>query len=418
MKDLFIYLLEVNVYLLLFFLLYLFLLKRESFFGLNRFYILFSSAISFILPLINFLPASLEIYTYQLPLINVADENVVTSSTGGINWLVITAIIYISGALFRTTLFVRELLKINRLGKLSLFKREPQLFEVDETVSTASFLNNIYLNTVLDKESKEIVLIHETIHCRQKHSLDIIWMNILKIVCWFNPIVNLMEWRIKELHEYLVDREMIGKTVEKEKYCGLLIGTALHINPYILANHLSNYKLLKNRIAMMTTKNNSKIAMLKYLSLIPLTAIGIFLISCNKSEDVKNQNPYENAPVHSMVEQMPEFPGGEDALFAYLGENIKYPESAKEENVEGTSYISFIVRPDGSIDNVKDKRSPDKRLSDEAVRVIENMPNWKPGEKDGEKVSVEYMLPVQFKLNDSQNPPAVPEPETPPVPQN
>ncbi len=82
-----------------------------------------------------------------------------------------------------------------------------------------------------------------------------------------------------------------------------------------------------------------------------------------------------------------------------IGENIKYPESAKKEGIQGRVFISFVVNKDGSISDVKKLRGVSEELDKEAMRVIKNMPKWKPGEQRGEKVKVEYALPINFKLN-------------------
>ena len=99
-----------------------------------------------------------------------------------------------------------------------------------------------------------------------------------------------------------------------------------------------------------------------------------------------------------MVEQKPEFPDGEAALFKYLSSNIKYPAIARENGVEGTVYVGFVVNTDGSITDVTVKRGVGAGCSEEAVRVIQGMPKWKPGRQQGRAVRVAYTVPVKFKL--------------------
>ncbi len=105
------------------------------------------------------------------------------------------------------------------------------------------------------------------------------------------------------------------------------------------------------------------------------------------------------AEIFTVVESMPEFPGGgTGALMQYLGKNIKYPPLAKESGIQGRVFINFVVEPDGSISNVRVLRGIGGGCDEEAVRVVENMPNWKPGKQRGKPVRVSYNLPVKFTL--------------------
>lgn len=103
--------------------------------------------------------------------------------------------------------------------------------------------------------------------------------------------------------------------------------------------------------------------------------------------------------VFMVVEDMPEFPGGNDSLVKFLNSNIVYPKSAFESGLEGTVYVSFVVEKDGAISSIKVMRSIDQSLSDEAERVISRMPKWKPGQQRGKLVRTMFMLPIKFKLS-------------------
>jgi protein TonB len=107
----------------------------------------------------------------------------------------------------------------------------------------------------------------------------------------------------------------------------------------------------------------------------------------------------EEEVVFVVVESMPEFPGGQQALFKYLSENVKYPVIAQENGIQGRVICQFVVNKDGSIVDVEVVRSGgDPSLDKEAVRVIKTMPNWKPGKQRGKPVRVKYTVPVNFKL--------------------
>jgi protein TonB len=107
----------------------------------------------------------------------------------------------------------------------------------------------------------------------------------------------------------------------------------------------------------------------------------------------------EEEVVFVVVESMPEFPGGQQALFKYLSENVKYPVIAQENGIQGRVICQFVVNKDGSIVDVEVVRSGgDPSLDKEAVRVIKSMPKWKPGKQRGKAVRVKYTVPVNFKL--------------------
>ena len=102
--------------------------------------------------------------------------------------------------------------------------------------------------------------------------------------------------------------------------------------------------------------------------------------------------------VFSQIDSAPEFPGGVDKLVEYLSLNTIYPEEAKQKNIEGRVLCEFVVAADGSATNVKVLESVHPSLDAEAIRVIENMPKWNPGIKDGKRVRVRFTLPISFKL--------------------
>ena len=107
----------------------------------------------------------------------------------------------------------------------------------------------------------------------------------------------------------------------------------------------------------------------------------------------------KNDMVFDVVEVMPQFPGGQIAMLKYIMENMKYPEQAMKEGIQGRVAVRFIVEKDGSISDVKPILSVHPLLNKEAVRVVESMPKWTPGKQNGKPVRVRYNLPVMFKLN-------------------
>lgn len=113
--------------------------------------------------------------------------------------------------------------------------------------------------------------------------------------------------------------------------------------------------------------------------------------------EAKEEEP-EEPQVFFIVEDMPEFPGGELALRKYIAENIRYPEMAKENDIQGTVYIRFVVDTDGSVKNVEVMRGVDPLLDKEAIRVVQSLPKFKPGKQRGKAVKVSHQVPIKFAL--------------------
>ena len=128
-----------------------------------------------------------------------------------------------------------------------------------------------------------------------------------------------------------------------------------------------------------------------------------FRLSIQTTED----NPVQiirnnNDSIYQTVDEMPQFPGGEKAMMEYVAKNVKYPQEAKDKEIDGRVFVSFVVEKDGSVNEVKVLRSIGGGCDEEAVRVIKGMPKWKPGKQEGKPVRVSYMMPINFKLSDGQ----------------
>lgn len=113
---------------------------------------------------------------------------------------------------------------------------------------------------------------------------------------------------------------------------------------------------------------------------------------------IEDEPEVESNDPFVVVEKMPEFPGGDAALFKYLSENIVYPKQAREAGISGTVYITFVIEPDGSVSSVVSQRGVPGGCTEEALRVVNSMPDWIPGKQLGKPVRVRLSLPVKFNL--------------------
>ena len=156
---------------------------------------------------------------------------------------------------------------------------------------------------------------------------------------------------------------------------------------------------------------------INYSLILTSVALIVLLFSCGESEreeatSTANRNTESaetrakksasktefTGEVYEIVEQMPEYPGGLTALMNYLRANTRYPAAAQKAGIEGRVIVSFIVEPNGSVSNVKIVRSVDTNLDQEALRVVRQMPKWKPGTQNGVAMRVKYRLPITFTL--------------------
>ena len=133
--------------------------------------------------------------------------------------------------------------------------------------------------------------------------------------------------------------------------------------------------------------------MKKLLLMSLMTLFGLTMVSAQKTVVAQ-----KNQQVFDVVEQMPEYPGGMQALFEYLSQNVKYPEDAEKQKVEGRVIATFVVETDGSISNVEVVKPAFPSLDAEAVRVLSGMPKWAPGMQSGKVVRVKYTVPINFNL--------------------
>ena len=124
-----------------------------------------------------------------------------------------------------------------------------------------------------------------------------------------------------------------------------------------------------------------------------MAVFGLTTVSAQKTVVAK-----KNQKVFDVVEQMPEYPGGQAALIEYISNNVKYPDDAAKKKVEGKVFVTFVVDTDGKITDVSLLRKVFPSLDAEAIRVISGMPNWIPGKQKGQVVRVKYTVPIVFRL--------------------
>ncbi|WP_373514652.1 TonB family protein, partial [Persicitalea sp.] len=546
------YLVQVNLFWLLLYGCYWLVLSRHTFFAWNRAYLLGSLLLAFVLPLVPYpegmpqLPdffdfaslveeeavevgeADLLLETYAAMPTNYAPEAAAPATSapvlGWAKWLVV---LYGLGFVFMAARLLSHL-----RGVYAFFRKSPcldmdayRLYLLDDDEGTEeaspgdaslgaaapgsfSFLNHIVITRRDYEENFDTVLNHELAHVRQRHSLDVLLMEGLRVVFWFNPILVFYKKSLQQVHEYLADREVCaweatpgdaspGDASPRDSYAEFMVSYALAtpnaerravdlVNPFI------DSKLLKNRIVMLYKNKNSNWSLGKYaavalfvgfVSLLaascdqktgedseqntsttdqniriegvvldakdePLpgtsivvkgtqvgtttTAEGEFRITApagstldfsfmghkptsaqmseqgfikvvladeNASENSvarrmssevgesfvteklkdKTSSDYLKDSVFTVVDTQPKFPGGIEAMYKFIGENMKYPAAARRALVQGKVFLTFVVNADGSVQDIKVLKGMGFGTDEEAVRIMKQTPKWIPG---------------------------------------
>lgn len=411
-----IYLLKVNVAIAMFYAFYKLLLGRDTFFVWRRVVLISFIAVSLILPLLKvedwmMLQApvtelSMVYANVVLPEINLSQATEsATWQTILMNWGVV---IYYVIDLILVGRFVTQLLSILFLAKRCekrMINNVP-VYALHKDIAPFSFFKMIFVNpeSHSEEELKEI-LTHEQAHANQYHSIDVIFSELACVVFWYNPFVWLTKIEIRNNLEYMADSRVLQDGYDTKKYQYHLLGLTYQKAAANLYNNF-NYLPLKKRIKMMNKKRTNEIGRVKYLLLLPLVAMLLIGNNMNAQANVTSQEETQTVKktvqnsdkeeIVKVAEVMPKFPGGEAALMKFLMENVRYPQEAKEKNVQGAVIAQFVVQADGSVGTVKIVKKVDPLLDAEAVRVLKSLPKFEPGKIDGKPVSVWYTLPIQF----------------------
>ncbi|MCR5534190.1 MAG: M56 family metallopeptidase [Bacteroidaceae bacterium] len=334
--------------------------------------------------------------------------------------------IYLAGVLGSVIFFLFQLFRFWRDTKGGTSTRD----EEGNTIvirggefAPYSFLHYIIISVSDYERLRKPILAHEQAHIRLGHSWDLLLLEAVKAVQWFNPFVYLLGRDLKAVHEYEADNAVLNQGIDAKTYQLLLVTKAVGNRLQTLGNNLSHHSL-KKRIKMMHKTNSNRWMMTKAVVLPALMALAVVAFAKPKVESIPVTEesteptianittppevntevslPANNDSIYVKVEKDAVFSGGEAAMFKWIVDNLKYPEECKAKGIQGRVYVQFVVNKDGSLSDAKILRSPDKALSQEAIRVVKAMPKWKPA-KQGEKAVRSYFrLPIIFKLPGTQ----------------
>ncbi|GAB2783854.1 hypothetical protein GCM10027275_29900 [Rhabdobacter roseus] len=257
-----VYLGKVSLYWVLLYACYWLLLRHHTFFRWNRAYLLGALLLAFVLPLVVY-PASAP----PLPVVyEVTAAPLVISAqvpTAPFPWLKLLALLYLSGALvmaYRLYHYLLELFSFIRQGETIELDECTLVLMDSDRVGSFSFLKWVVVSRTDYEQHFDAILRHELVHVQQRHSFDILLVEVLRVLFWFNPILIFYKNSLQQVHEYLADEE----APERDRYAEFLVSYALGTPVAALTNHFFNASLLKERIKMLYRQRNSRWSLGKY----------------------------------------------------------------------------------------------------------------------------------------------------------
>ena len=435
---------KVAVALLVFYLFYRFLLKKETFHRFNRFVLVGTAVLSFLLPLCIITihkpmetaaplvtePAMVaELPEQELaPLVQVSEPW----------WHVALTILFWAGVAFvlaRVLISILSILRIIRQGEPVRKEDGCRILVTERDIDPFSWMKDIVLSRKDWEIPHESILTHEKAHIAYGHSIEILLVDVLSALQWFNPAIWMLRADLKELHEYEADDAVLRAGTNLREYQYLLIRKAVSKSGYSVANSF-NHSILKNRITMMSKSRSPLTRGLRALWLLPLVCLAIGLqartvyvpMDKDSEKNVSDEKPRgylseivvigyggQEAPRHHKsleADALPSIKNPDMDTEAICSENFSwwlntrlvYPDEAKTD--DGTVLAKFTVGTDGKVKDITILWSVSEQLDGIVAQQIAKSPEWTPAMKDGKPVEMSFIQPVVFMVRTSSKTPS------------
>lgn len=386
------YFLQTTIYTGILYMVYLLLLKNRTSHNWSRAYLLMNMLLPFLLPFISF-PAlqtnNETVSTIVLPVVYAGTRVSQTVSSIGIAPVIYIAISftllgYLVAQAVQIMLFIKRHTK-EQQGNIQLIR--------STSMGPGSWFSYVFIP---EEDTNEAVLEHEIAHVTHKHSYDVILSRLLLCFAWPNVLLWLLVKELKTVHEFQADA-VAGSN--RDNYGASLLNELFHTKHFALS-HTFFHHPIKRRIMML--QNKARTGKLKVVTLSVVLIGSILFAQCAK--DSKSETSTTGKPAIERIsgpegvkefDQAPEFDGN---LMEFLGKNIVYPKSAQDRKIEGKVMLKLGIDENGNLATVDVLKSPDESLTKAALDVINKMPKWKPGMKDGKPVKASLMLPISYKL--------------------
>ncbi|SMC72212.1 TonB family protein [Pedobacter africanus] len=401
------YILQVNIYLIVFYGFYKLLLDKETYFTLNRIYLVSAGLLSLAIPFLRFewfskQPVAEPVYVGVAQVNTFMTQVIVEpAATDHFSPGNVIVFIYVLGVLIFAGKLIWQLSSVSMLLKqggpgsaFSFFNRK----KVDANLPQVQTINR-----------------HEEVHMRQLHSLDVIFFELLSLFTWFNPVIYAYKRAVKNIHEYLADEAAAEFQGDKKEYALLLLSNAFGVSSSTLTNSFFNKSLIKKRIFMLHKQRSKRTVFLKYGLFLPLFAITLLLSSATIRDNQKIQDIADEIPLNNPVEVVKEVvneaiipqvskitvpdiksrqsrvlktglptESGDmtykndaswDAFYRYLKMTTRYPAEAHKNNIQGNTIIRFKIK-DGAIEDLGIAKKLGGGCDAEVMRVVLAFPGF------------------------------------------
>ena len=427
---------KVAVALLVFYLFYRFLLKKETFHRFNRTVLVGTAVLSFLLPLCIItihkpMEMAAPLVTESAMVSELPEQELAPLVQASEPWWsVALTILFWTGVAFVLARVLISILSILRIIRQAEPVREEdgcRILVTERDIDPFSWMKSIVLSRKDWELPHESILTHEKAHIAYGHSIEILLVDVLSALQWFNPAIWMLRADLKELHEYEADDAVLRAGANLREYQYLLIRKAVSKSGYSVANSF-NHSILKNRITMMSKSKSPLARGLRVLWLLPLVCLAIGLqartvyvpVDKDSEKNVSDERPRgylteivvigyadREASRHSRSMEttpLPSIKNPDMDTEAVCSENISwwlnprlvYPDEAKTD--DGTILAKFTVGKDGKVKDIGILWSVSEQLDGIVAQQIAQSPDWTPAMKDGKPVEMTFIQPVVFMV--------------------
>ena len=437
METFLIYQAKVAVALLVFYLFYRFLLKKETFHRLNRAVLVGTAVVSFLLPLCIItihkpMPVSPALAPAVAGISLVEAPEVVGEAVSSAPWWpAALAALFFAGVAFvlgRLAISVLSVLRIIRRGRCVREEDGCRIIVTEREIDPFSWMRFIVLSRRDWEGENGSILLHEKAHIGYGHSAELLLVDILTAFQWFNPAVWMLRADLQELHEYEADDAVLRNGANLREYQYLLIRKAVSKSGYSVANSF-NHSILKNRITMMSKAKSPLLRGLRALWMLPLVCLGlglqartVYVPTDKDSEKIVSEErgkafleeivvvKYAPADVSAdairqgkTLEELPFSapleadtpPACSEKFEAWLNMRLVYPKDCLD---AGAVVVRFTVTEEGKVADVQLLHSPCEELGATVTKLVAKSPSWTPALKGGKPVAVQLVQAVEFVI--------------------
>ena len=398
------YLLEANIYLAVFYAGYCVFLNKETYYTLNRVYLLLSCIISFLLPLIQIgrlKPVDQGVTSTVFIVPSELKPPVNQTQNFSLNLQDLMIYAYCLGVIVLVVILIFKLYKLAQMTRTAnkIADNRYKIVPIEDSNTAFSFFNYLFIGSKMN--GTDIIIRHEMVHIRQKHTLDVLFLEFIKVINWFNPFVYLLQNSLKTVHEYIADEQTAAFESDTLSYSSFLVNNAYGLNGSSVTHSFFNYNLLKKRIIMLNQKRSGNLARLKYLVAVPICTAALCASTLGFSKtyalvDLAPQHPVVDSSAkvkQSKIQYLPPpimVKNGYDDLFTHLNKTEKYPKAELKNKQPGLVIVAFNVGSDHKISNTQIVKSTGSAFSEVVLASFKSF-NGSVTDKAGEhKLAISF----------------------------